>query len=125
MDSGNDHQRGSFQKFVKAEFGPTENLLIVASHANEPPVIKKVVTIALGIGFKRGSFLPDFINENPVKIRRPGIKYLGWKWTSLNASIWIPDEPLVKITIKIKVVNIVVTEKIFWAKLYSDRQKEE
>jgi hypothetical protein len=77
MDSGNDHQRGSFQKLVKAEFGPTENLLIVASHANEPPIIKKVVTIALGIGFKSDLLLPDFINENPVKIRSPGIKYLG------------------------------------------------
>jgi hypothetical protein len=77
MDSGNDHQSGSFQKLVKEEFGPTENLLIVASHANEPPIIKNVVTIALGIGFKRGSFLPDFINENPAKIRSPGIKYLG------------------------------------------------
>jgi hypothetical protein len=77
--SGNDHQRGSFQKLVKAEFGPRENLLIVASHANEPPIIKKVVTIALGNGFKRDLLLPDFINENPVKIKRPGIKYLGWK----------------------------------------------
>ena len=78
-DSGNDHQRGSFQKLVKVEFGPTENLLIVASHATEPPIIRKVVTIATGIGFKRDSLLPDFMNENPVKIRRPGIKYLGWK----------------------------------------------
>jgi hypothetical protein len=41
------------------------------------PIIKKVVTIALGIGFKRDLLLPDFINENPVKIRSPGIKYLG------------------------------------------------